>query len=102
MKAIVQDRYGSADVLAEALLQLSDAARLSLDDRDIVRDAAQRYQVGPGAFADYVIGLRSRAAGCETTPNVRPRPQARRAVHTALSESQQLRGQVTFGPSGCP
>jgi predicted nucleic-acid-binding protein len=53
--------------VAAALLQLIDAAQLSLDDRDLLREAANRYRVGPGDFADYAIGLRSRAAGCETT-----------------------------------
>ena len=53
--------------VAAALLQLVDAAQLSLDDRDLVRAAAERYRQGPGDFADYVIGLRNRAAGCETT-----------------------------------
>lgn len=53
--------------VAAALLQLVDAAQLSLDDRDLVRAAAERYRQGPGDFADYVIGLPNRAAGCETT-----------------------------------
>ena len=53
--------------VAAALLQLIDAAQLSLDDRDLLREAANRYRVGPGDFADYAIGLRSRTAGCETT-----------------------------------
>jgi predicted nucleic-acid-binding protein len=53
--------------VAAALLQLIDAAQLSLDDRDLLREAARRYQAGPGDFADYTIGLRNRAAGCETT-----------------------------------
>lgn len=53
--------------VATALLQLIDAAQLSLDDRDLLREAAQRYRAGPGDFADYAIGLRNRAAGCDTT-----------------------------------
>jgi predicted nucleic-acid-binding protein len=53
--------------VAAALLQLIDTAQLSLDDRDLVREAARRYRAGPGDFADYAIGLRDRAAGCETT-----------------------------------
>jgi predicted nucleic-acid-binding protein len=53
--------------VAASLLQLIDAAQLSLDDRDLVREAAHRYRTGPGDFADYAIGLRDRAAGCETT-----------------------------------
>jgi len=53
--------------VAATLLQLIDVAQLSLDDRDLLRQAAQRYRVGPGDFADYAIGLRNHAAGCETT-----------------------------------
>ena len=39
-----------------AALQLIDAAQLSQDDRDLVREAAQRYRAGPGDFADYPSG----------------------------------------------
>ena len=53
--------------IAAALLQLIDAAQLSLHDRDLLREAARLYQAGPGDFADYAIGLRNRGAGCETT-----------------------------------
>ena len=53
--------------VAAALLQLIDAAQLSRDDRDWVREAAERYRAGPDDFADYAIGLRNHAAGCETT-----------------------------------
>jgi predicted nucleic-acid-binding protein len=53
--------------VAAALLQLIDAAQLSLEDRDSVREAARRFRAGPGDFADYAIALRNRAAGCETT-----------------------------------
>jgi predicted nucleic-acid-binding protein len=53
--------------VAGALLRLIDAAQLSLDDRDLLRDAARRYAAGPGDFADYVLALRHRAAGCKTT-----------------------------------
>ena len=53
--------------IAAALLQMIDAAQLSLDDRDLVREAAHRYRNGPGDFADYAIALSNLAAGCETT-----------------------------------
>jgi predicted nucleic-acid-binding protein len=33
----------------------------------LLREAANRYRVGPGDFADYAIGLRGRGAGCEIT-----------------------------------
>jgi len=65
---VLREAYGldRATVVA-ALLQLMDAAQLSLNDRDLVREAAHRYRAGPGDFADYIIGLRNRAAGCKTT-----------------------------------
>jgi predicted nucleic-acid-binding protein len=53
--------------VASTLDKLLDAAQLSIDDRDLVREAARRYATGPGDFADHVLGLRSRAAGCDTT-----------------------------------
>lgn len=53
--------------VAATLLQLIDAAQLSMGERDLAREAANRYRAGPGDFADYIIGLRNRAAGCETT-----------------------------------
>jgi predicted nucleic-acid-binding protein len=53
--------------VAATLLKLIGAAQLSLDDRDLLREAADRYRVGPGDFADYAIALRNRAAGCEPT-----------------------------------
>jgi predicted nucleic-acid-binding protein len=53
--------------IAGALFKLIEAAQLSLDDRELSREAARRYAAGPGDFADYVLGLRNLAAGCEAT-----------------------------------
>jgi predicted nucleic-acid-binding protein len=53
--------------VAEALDKLLDAAQLSIDDRDRAREAARLFASGPGDFADYLLGLRNREAGCDTT-----------------------------------
>jgi predicted nucleic-acid-binding protein len=57
------DRKTVADVLGK----LVEAAQISVDDRDRLLDAVGRYGRGTGDFADYVLALRNRAAGCDTT-----------------------------------
>ena len=53
--------------IADVIGKLLDAAQLSVDDRDRVREAVRLYASGPGDFADHVLGLRNRDAGCDTT-----------------------------------
>jgi predicted nucleic-acid-binding protein len=53
--------------VAATLDKLLDAAQLSIDGRDLVREAAGLYATGPGDFADYVLALRGQASGCDTT-----------------------------------
>ena len=53
--------------IADALGRLLEASQISVHERDLVRDAVARYRKGPGDFADYVIALRCRAAGCSAT-----------------------------------
>jgi predicted nucleic-acid-binding protein len=55
------------ETVAATLARLLEAAQLSIDDRDRVSEAARLYATGTGDFADYVLGLRNRDAGCETT-----------------------------------
>ena len=50
--------------LLEALLE---TARLQIEDRGSVHRALMLYGSGTGDFADYVIGLRNRLAGCRDT-----------------------------------
>lgn len=57
----------SRDTVADTLARLLEASQLSVDDRDRLREAARRYGAGAGDFADCVLGLRNRAAGCDTT-----------------------------------
>jgi predicted nucleic-acid-binding protein len=65
---VLRTAYGhERATIAATLDKLLGAAQLSIDDRDRARDAARRYADGPGDFADYVLGLRNRAGGCDTT-----------------------------------
>ena len=54
-------------VVADALDRVLDAGRLSIDDRDLLREALASYREGRGDFADCVMGLRNRRAGCSAT-----------------------------------
>ena len=53
--------------IADTLAKLIDSAQLSVDDRDSMRDAVARYAEGSGDFADYLVALRNRRAGCDST-----------------------------------
>jgi predicted nucleic-acid-binding protein len=65
---VLRTAYGhDRATVASTLEKLLDAAQLSIDGRDLVREAARRYAAGSGDFADHVLGLRNRAAGCDTT-----------------------------------
>jgi predicted nucleic-acid-binding protein len=58
--------FGKQTVI-EALAKILDAAQFSVEDRDLLRDALEAYRGGQGDFADYVLGLRNRKAGCGST-----------------------------------
>jgi predicted nucleic-acid-binding protein len=65
---VLRAAYGFARaVVADTLTRLLGAAQLSLEDRDLLRQASQLYLDGSGDFADYVLALRNRAAGCDVT-----------------------------------
>lgn len=51
-------------VLLERLL---DTASVVIEDRDLVLRAVEAYGRGKGDFADYLLGLRNREAGCSDT-----------------------------------
>ena len=59
-------RFGKQTV-GDALERILDAAQFSVEDRDLVREALEAYRAGQGDFADYVLGLRNRQAGCSAT-----------------------------------
>jgi predicted nucleic-acid-binding protein len=65
---VLRSAYGfDRATIADVLSKLIEAAQLSIDDRDHLREATTRYRGGGGDFADYVVGLRNLGAGCETT-----------------------------------
>jgi predicted nucleic-acid-binding protein len=53
--------------IADALAGLLDAAAFDVDDRDLAREAVNRYRAGNGDFSDHLIGLRNQRAGCDRT-----------------------------------
>jgi len=53
--------------IALALDRILDTALFSFENRDLLRDALERYRVAGGDFADYVIGARNIKASCEST-----------------------------------
>jgi predicted nucleic-acid-binding protein len=64
---VLRTAYGFDRVIvAETLQKLLDASHLSVDNRDLLREAARRF-AGGGDFADFVLALRNRVIGCTTT-----------------------------------
>jgi predicted nucleic-acid-binding protein len=53
--------------VAGALEKILDAGQFSIDDRDLAKEALAAYRADQGDFADYVLGLRNRGAGCRVT-----------------------------------
>jgi len=44
--------------------KLLDTSLFVIEDKNAVREAVDLYRVGKGDFADYLVGVRSRNAGC--------------------------------------
>ena len=59
-------RFDRATLVA-ALERLLETVEITIEDRDVVRDALSDFASGKGGFADYLIGSRNRAAGCSMT-----------------------------------
>jgi predicted nucleic-acid-binding protein len=59
-------RFGK-ETVREAVAKILDAAQFAVEDRDLLREALEAYRSGQGDFADYILGLRNRKAGCSTT-----------------------------------
>lgn len=65
---VLRSAYGyDRATVAGTLARLLEAGQVSVDDRDRLREAARRYATGGGDFADHVLALRNRSAGCDTT-----------------------------------
>jgi predicted nucleic-acid-binding protein len=50
-----------------ALEKLLGTVEFSIEEMDLVRRALDDYRLGPGDFADYLIGWRNRKSGCRET-----------------------------------
>jgi predicted nucleic-acid-binding protein len=55
------------EALLVALRGLLDTVELSIENRDHVAEAVDEYESGKAGFADCLIGIRNRAAGCVET-----------------------------------
>jgi predicted nucleic-acid-binding protein len=53
--------------LASTLEQLLKTVEFAVEDRDLVAEAVVEFAAGKAGFADYLIGVRNRAAGCDKT-----------------------------------
>ena len=60
--------YGfDRQTLATALERVLDTAEFTVEDRALVASALAEYRRGRAQLADYLIGARNRAAGCDVT-----------------------------------
>jgi predicted nucleic-acid-binding protein len=57
----------SREEIADALDKLLESEHVVAERADETREALELYRAGPGDFADYLIGLVSRSAGCRDT-----------------------------------
>ena len=65
---VLRSLYGlGREEIHGALEALLEAERLEIEDRSIAHHAVALYGAGKGDFADYMIGLRNRQAGCQDT-----------------------------------
>jgi predicted nucleic-acid-binding protein len=65
---VLRGAYGFGKSAVQlALDRILDTSGFLVEDRDLVRDALEEFRRGRGDFADYVMGVRNRSAGCATT-----------------------------------
>ena len=58
--------YDKATVV-DTLERILMTAQFDIGDKDLVRRALEDHRLGPGDFADYLIGHSNREAGCAST-----------------------------------
>ena len=65
---VLRESYerSKADILKTLDLILA-TKQFDIGEKDLVREALEAFRHGRGNFADYVIGIRHRQAGCEET-----------------------------------
>ena len=65
---VLRSLYGlKRDEVRDSLEALLDADHLEIESRDSVHRAVALYAEGTADFADYLIGLQNRLAGCRDT-----------------------------------
>lgn len=65
---VLMGPYGfDRDTVANTLDTMLDTERITFEDKDLVREATAQFRKGPGDFADYLLGIRNRRAGCDCT-----------------------------------
>lgn len=65
---VLEISYGfDRPTLVSTLEHLLETIEFTIEDRDLVADALSDFAKGKAGFADYLIGARNRAAGCEVT-----------------------------------
>jgi predicted nucleic-acid-binding protein len=55
------------NVIVSVITKLLSAVELQIEVAEDAWSALRAYEAGPAEFADYLIGLRGRAFGCEAT-----------------------------------
>jgi len=65
---VLEGAYGlERRAIVDVFRGLMDTAQLSIEDREMVARAVDEFAEGKAGFADYLIGVRNRAAGCDAT-----------------------------------
>jgi len=72
------------DVIVSVFTKLLSAVELQVEVAEDVWIALRAYESGPAEFADYLIGLRGRASGCEATATF-DKKAAKSSFHTLVS-----------------
>lgn len=65
---VLESGYGHGrDVLADVLEKILLTRQFEVEDRDGIWRALEAFRQGEAGFADYLIGERNRACGCDAT-----------------------------------
>jgi predicted nucleic-acid-binding protein len=65
---VLEISYGfDRPTLVSTLERLLATVEFTIEDRVLVSEALSEFAKGKAGFADYLIGVRNRAAGCHTT-----------------------------------
>ena len=87
--------------------KLLDTSLFVIEDKDAVREAVDLYRAGKGDFADYLVGVRSRNAGCAVMATfdaaLHAHPDLFSAPAMALRKTKSAaRGHIVRRPGDAP